>query len=531
MRNVAAVALALALGACTLDQMGAGAKGQDAGDSGGAGGSGGFGGTAGSGGTSGSGGSSASGGSGGSGCFPGPNEKVCGIQCVAIDDPAFGCGADSCSACVTPKATSRCEEGACSIVSCDDGYRDCNTDPIDGCEVSFSDPRHCGGCGNDCFSDPTGLEWDCVDHRCVASECPTGTRNCNGDPADECETDIRTSVLHCGFCGNECDLANATARCEGGRCVIDACNPGYADCDGNPANGCEVFTPTDLAHCGACGHACSDVGASTRTCQEGVCKPVCQTGRGDCGTPTAPNADDGCETDVNAAVDHCGACGRACAGGSHVQARRCEAGLCDPTCVRGRGSCSSPAAPTADDGCETDVDTNVSHCGGCNRPCDDTNATARACSAGVCAPSCASGFGDCSSPTPDNGCETPTSGDPDNCGGCNIVCSSTQVDARECTAGSCTPKCNEGYLDCNRATANDGCEADATSAATCGACNVSCGAGQACTAGACVGTGGSSGTGGTGGTSGGTSGAGGTSGSGGGGSGGGGTGASGGSGG
>jgi hypothetical protein len=33
-----------------------------------------------------------------------------------------------------------------------------------------------------------------------------------------------------------------------------ACNVGFADCDGNPANGCEVNTRTDVNNCGGCGN-------------------------------------------------------------------------------------------------------------------------------------------------------------------------------------------------------------------------------------------------------------------------------------
>ena len=36
-----------------------------------------------------------------------------------------------------------------------------------------------------------------------------------------------------------------------------SCDPGYADCDGNPANGCETNLDTDTGNCGSCGTACS----------------------------------------------------------------------------------------------------------------------------------------------------------------------------------------------------------------------------------------------------------------------------------
>jgi hypothetical protein len=45
------------------------------------------------------------------------------------------------------------------------------------------------------------------------------------------------------------------------------CATGMADCDGNPANGCEVDTRTSATNCGACAKACG----GTATCSAGDC--------------------------------------------------------------------------------------------------------------------------------------------------------------------------------------------------------------------------------------------------------------------
>jgi hypothetical protein len=45
------------------------------------------------------------------------------------------------------------------------------------------------------------------------------------------------------------------------------CDSGYADCDGNPVNGCETSTDTDASNCGACGKACKVGGCSLGVCE------------------------------------------------------------------------------------------------------------------------------------------------------------------------------------------------------------------------------------------------------------------------
>ncbi len=102
-------------------------------------------------------------------------------------------------------------------------------------------------------------------------------------PADGCEVDLARSTDHCGSCGRSCLTANvATAECSAGACRVLTCDAGFADCDGNPANGCEVDTRVSTAHCGRCGNACAAPGG-TAVCRASVCGVgACATGRGDC---------------------------------------------------------------------------------------------------------------------------------------------------------------------------------------------------------------------------------------------------------
>jgi hypothetical protein len=160
-------------------------------------------------------------------------------------------------------------------------------------------------------------------------------------------------------------VANAARTCAAGACGF-ACNAGFADCDGNPANGCEVFTGTDARHCGGCGTACAAGANATATCALGRCGLDCAAGFADCDG----NAANGCEVDTRASAAHCGVCGRACGGGANATAT-CAAGACGVACAAGFADCDANPA----NGCEASTLTSAAHCGGCGM----------ACASGVCA--------------------------------------------------------------------------------------------------------------------------------------------------
>lgn len=88
-------------------------------------------------------------------------QKLCAEQCVSLDEPAYGCAADSCEPCADDHGTATCSAGSCAIDTCDDDYGDCNGSASDGCETYLVDnAQHCGICGYDC------LGTDCAAARC-----------------------------------------------------------------------------------------------------------------------------------------------------------------------------------------------------------------------------------------------------------------------------------------------------------------------------------------------------------------------------
>jgi len=169
-----------------------------------------------------------------------------------------------------PNANMACVGGSCQIDSCLPSYADCNFVEADGCEIDLnSDPNNCNACGNVCPSVANSTT-GCSDGGCVLT-CDPGFGNCNDISADGCEVNLATATAHCGSCGVMCPAPpNATAQCSVSACGIGSCNPGFADCDSSPANGCEINTTADPSNCGGCGLVCS---GGTPNCSAGTCVP------------------------------------------------------------------------------------------------------------------------------------------------------------------------------------------------------------------------------------------------------------------
>ena len=129
-----------------------------------------------------------------------------------------------------------------------------------------SDVNNCGACNHVCALSPN-TRATCTNGICQVGSCNAGFADCDGSPANGCEVNVTSDVANCGACGIACGpRPNAFSACASGACLI-ACNAGFGDCDGNPTNGCEVSLATDRNNCGACGRACS----ALQTCISGAC--------------------------------------------------------------------------------------------------------------------------------------------------------------------------------------------------------------------------------------------------------------------
>jgi len=152
-----------------------------------------------------------------------------------------------------------CLNGMCTFVPDDSNLPTCGECSIAGCSggMPFCAPKPVGTPCSNGVCDGVG---NCG--------CPAGTTDCNGVCVD-----TNSNVANCGGCGVVCTAPNAVPGCVNGQCVITACFAGFANCDGNPANGCETNVLTDVRNCGGCGHVCTCV-MGAPVCAQGVCTCV-----------------------------------------------------------------------------------------------------------------------------------------------------------------------------------------------------------------------------------------------------------------
>jgi hypothetical protein len=202
--------------------------------------------------------------------FDDSNCNTCGHVCEYM--PASACNP------LRPNTGYGCALSQCDQLKCQGGYADCNHDlskgcASDGCETDVSsDPNNCGACGLKC-----GPQQECRNEgngpQCLDTCAKAGQAQCS----DGCH-DLLSDRFACGACGNACPnpRAHQAAGCKKGFCKLE-CLPGFADCNGDPSDGCEVDLSVHPANCGACGHAC-DFGVG-QPCIEGKCLMVeCDAG-------------------------------------------------------------------------------------------------------------------------------------------------------------------------------------------------------------------------------------------------------------
>ena len=294
-------------------------------------------------------------------------ELQCGGECVdPLSDPRH-CG--SCDACpARAGATSTCTDGACGF-ACETGFTDCDGDADNGCEANtVSDPLTCGGCGRPCPA-RFGTTPRCTDSACMY-DCGGGLSDCDGSEANGCETNTTSDPLHCGSCAPCPAVAGATSGCSARACTY-ACAADFRDCDGAPANGCEIDVRSSPTHCGGCGTICAPAANASASCTARVCGFSCTAPFGDCDGLSS----NGCERNTQTDIANCGSCGILCPGRANAMTT-CGTTGCGFSCATGFGNCDALPAT----GCEVALATTAAHCGMCGNAC----ATGRSCVGSAC---------------------------------------------------------------------------------------------------------------------------------------------------
>jgi hypothetical protein len=282
----------------------------------------------------------------------------------------------NCGACgvVCPMPTGseyyECIDGRC-VMQCN-SYPltlDCDGIPDNGCESVPSSKESCGGCGIVCTDpakpcinrNPNGDDWGC---------------GCKGINQQVCQgqcVDTSNSDFHCGACGNSCprevDGAGIDPSlhmyygCVASKCGRPKCDPGWADCDGDPGNGCETNLVSE-DNCASCGNAC----AAGQQCARSLDTPdlilgcMCPPGLTFCGWGRYGSC-----VDTTSDSRNCGGCDIFCIPPEfRTTVESCVAGMCKIECTTGRADCNGNAV----DGCEVNIDSDPRNCGGCGIVCD-----------------------------------------------------------------------------------------------------------------------------------------------------------------
>ncbi|MBI5529355.1 MAG: hypothetical protein HY897_23770 [Deltaproteobacteria bacterium] len=158
-------------------------------------------------------------------------QKNCGGKQCGSDNCGGDCGA--CGAYAVCNASFACE--------CTDGVHiNCNSTWSDGCEVDRNnDAYNCGNCNNNCSGTlPNTAVAGCQGAQCKVVTCAQGFGNCNGTDADGCEKNLQTDNDNCTQCGKKCPqnshCAAAGCACDAGAaaCGANCCGAGEMCCNG-----------------------------------------------------------------------------------------------------------------------------------------------------------------------------------------------------------------------------------------------------------------------------------------------------------
>lgn len=121
-------------------------------------------------------------------------------------------------------------------------------------------PQICDGSGS--WQTQSTCPYVCLSGEC-SGVCVPGEQRCSGDQIQTC-----TAAGQWGTALDCPAVTGAIVTCDASTdsCIVADCDETHADCNNDLSDGCEVDLKADANNCGACGHDCC--GGS---CQEGQC--------------------------------------------------------------------------------------------------------------------------------------------------------------------------------------------------------------------------------------------------------------------
>lgn len=246
-------------------------------------------------------------------------------------------------------------------------------------------------------------------------------------------------IVCCGqlqYCGSGTCTMPLTGSATGNCCTN--CPSGYANCNQNSADGCEVNLNTNNNNCGSCGHAC----AVGQTCSAGSCI-------------SAP------------------ACNSDCTSG----------GVCNPSCSGVNGCTNYLSSCNNRSNTATICMNSYQYAKCCNGAATSCSVNSTSCN------SYCSGNSRCAYPSNPATCQTTcVSG---NCQACTPSCGSAGCSS--CGTTSCPAKyCSGNSLCTYSSTCANTCSGGSCKACSCTATCTACASGTTCNGGACVSSGGGS---------------------------------------
>jgi hypothetical protein len=198
---------------------------------------------------------------------------ACNGKCVNFTTDPANCGGCGTACAPTNALAPVCLAGTCSYSRCANGFSDCDGNQMNGCEANTaSDTTNCGACRNVCLPlnvkvKPPPVPDAGTDAGVVDAGAPDA-----GSDAGVVDAGIPDAGQPCGPLPDGGTLGPCYppqgAVCIASSCGYEECAPGFADCDGVPSNGCESNVKTSLTHCGACNAKCA---GPDGVCVDGTC--------------------------------------------------------------------------------------------------------------------------------------------------------------------------------------------------------------------------------------------------------------------